>query len=141
MYIILCVYNAHICVCVSMYAYIILILPHSHHSPRRSSSGDRLSITPDNLSPSPASSPNLLATKGYSYSSSTMEVASATANSNGHRNSVTSYNSSTLPLRRPRNRISTEEKNRKVNIYIRSCVLKGPFCFLTNNKKEKPRNQ
>ena len=85
---------------------------------RRSSSGDRLSITPENLSPSPGSSPGLQVThKGSPYSGSSLEVATTSSDySSDHRSSSgpTSYNSSTLPLRRPRSKISAEEKSRKV---------------------------
>lgn len=92
---------------------------------RRSSSGDRLSITPENLSPSPGSSPGLqVIQKGSPYSGSSLEVATTSSdNSNGHRTSSgpTSYNSSTLPLRRPRSKISAEEKSRKVRSTLLIC--------------------
>ena len=85
---------------------------------RRSSSGDRLSITPENLSPSPGSSPGLqVAPRGSPYSGSNLEVASASdtgVNQRTNSSSPTSYNSSTLPLRRHRSKVSAEEKNRKV---------------------------
>ncbi len=86
---------------------------------RRSSSGDRLSITPENLSPSPGSSPGLqVMQKGSPYSGSSLEVATNTNDySSDHRTTSsgpTSYNSSTLPLRRPRTKISAEEKSKKV---------------------------
>ena len=86
---------------------------------RRSYSGDRLSIIPENLSPSPGSSPGLQVTqKGSPYSGSSLEVATTSSNyGSDNRTSSsgpTSYNSSTLPLRRPRNKISAEEKNKKV---------------------------
>ena len=86
---------------------------------RRSSSGDRLSITPENLSPSPGSSPGLqVMQKGSPYSGSSLEVATTTSDyGSDNRTSIsgpTSYNSSTLPLRRPRTKISAEEKSKKV---------------------------
>lgn len=90
---------------------------------RRSSSGDRLSITPENLSPSPGSSPGLqVMQKGSPYSGSSLEVATTTSDySSDNRASSsgpTSYNSSTLPLRRPRNKISAEEKSKKAIMFI-----------------------
>ena len=75
---------------------------------RRSSSGDRLSVTPDNLSPSPASSPGQIVPRTSGHVTSLLEV---TTNGNGKKDG---YHSSTLPLRRPRNRQNPDEKNKKV---------------------------
>lgn len=93
---------------------------------RRSSSGDRLSITPENLSPSPSSSPGLqVAPRGSPYSGSNLEVASpgdSGVNQRTNSSGPTSYNSSTLPLRRHRNKVSAEEKNRKVQMTSHSLL-------------------
>ena len=95
----------------SLYITITLIQTRLLSSPtryRRSSSGDRLSVTPDNLSPSPASSPAQIVTRTSGHVTSLLEV---TTNGNGKKDG---YHSSTLPLRRPRNRQNADEKNKKV---------------------------
>ena len=65
-------------------------------------------MTPDNLSPSPASSPGQIVTRTSGHVTSLLEV---TTNGNGKKDG---YHSSTLPLRRPRNRQNADEKNKKV---------------------------
>ncbi len=97
--------------------------------PRCNSSGDRLSVTPDNLSPSPSPG-SLLATRNSPYSLSSLEVRMSTTTGGGGGGSVrsgggTSYASSTLPLRKHRGKGSAEEKNKKVMIiiYIGSCLI------------------
>ena len=99
-----------------IYASHALSLPY-----RRSSSGDRLSITPDNLSPGPvpgggAGGSGLLSNRGAHRSLSNIEAASTMSNGNGGQRSHggTSYHSSTLPLRKHRNKVSAEEKSKKV---------------------------
>lgn len=83
---------------------------------RRSSSGDYLSVTPDNLSPGLGPGGGLLANRGAHRSLSSIESASTNVNGNGGQRSSggTSYHSSTLPLRKQRNKVSVEEKNKKV---------------------------
>ena len=97
---------------------------HAHILPfpicRQSCSGDRLSATPDNLSPSLANGGGgLLATsKGTPPSLSNIEVISVTndtvSNSQHSVASSTLYHSSTLPLRRHRTKLPSEEKGKKV---------------------------
>ena len=65
-------------------------------------------MTPDNLSPSPASSPGQVVTRTSGHVTSLLEV---TTNGNGKKDG---YHSSTLPLRRQRNRQNADEKNKKV---------------------------
>ena len=65
-------------------------------------------MTPDNLSPSPASNPGQIVTRTSGHVTSLLEV---TTNGNGKKDG---YHSSTLPLRRPRNRQNADEKNKKV---------------------------
>ena len=67
-----------------------------------------MSVTPDNLSPSPASSPGQVVTRTSGHVTSLLEV---TTNGNGKKDG---YHSSTLPLRRQRNRQNADEKNKKV---------------------------
>ena len=85
---------------------------------RRSSSGDRLSVTPDNLSPSPSPG-NLLANRGSPHSLSSIEVASTTVSGSGSKRlggsrGGATYDSSTLPIRKNRGKVTAEEKNKKV---------------------------
>ena len=101
--------STSMCICLSTHAcsvtsYRRVCCPHY----RRSSSGDRLSVTPDNLSPSPASSPGQIVTRTSQHVTSLLEV---TTNGNGKKDG---YHSSTLPLRRARNRQTADEKNKKV---------------------------
>ena len=105
---------------------------------RRSSSGDRLSVTPENMSPSPGSSPGLqVAPRGTSHSGSSLEVAITSDSSNDQRTSSgpTSYHSSTLPLRRHRSKVSAEEKNRKVILFLNNFIylfISDVLCIYTH---------
>ena len=81
---------------------------------RRSSSGDHLSITPDNLSPSPNSSGSLLNNRSSHRSLSNINSTNANGNGGQKSSGSTSYHSSTLPLRKHRNKVSSDEKSKKV---------------------------
>lgn len=92
-----------------------LVIGSTSSPSRRSSSGDHLSVTPDNLSPGlgPGGG-GLLANRGAHRSLSNIESASTGNGGQRSSGSSTSYHSSTLPLRKQRNKVSAEEKNKKV---------------------------
>ena len=85
---------------------------------RRSSSGDHLSITPDNLSPSPnpggGNGGGLVSNKSAHRSLSNINSTHANGNGGQRSSGSTSYHSSTLPLRKHRNKVTSDEKNKKV---------------------------
>ena len=93
--------------------------PHTHTPHRHNSTGDRLSATPDSSSPAPADNPSLLKAHLAPHAASSVDVTGTGRGKASRRvNGATTYDSSTLPLRRPRNRVSVDEKNKKVGVLV-----------------------
>ena len=93
-----------------------VLMPNVHYLSfifRYNSTGDRLSITPDNLSPGRGLGGNM-PSKSAPHSRSAIEVA-INGISDGGQRSNGSYNSSTLPIRKHRNKQTSEERSKKVN--------------------------